>query len=72
MTTVPLKEAKERLEELLAEGEFMVRLDDGSAFELVLKPQGVRRRGGLGRAAGQIWMADDFNSLPEGFEDYLP
>jgi hypothetical protein len=30
VTTVPLEEAEKRLGELLAEGEFMVRLDDGT------------------------------------------
>lgn len=71
---MPLKEAKERLEELLegaAAGErVVITKDDGSAFELVPRPKG--RRGGLGRAAGKIWMADDFDSIPEGFKDYLP
>ena len=37
MTTVPLEEAKERLEELLAEGEFMVRLNDGRTLQIGVK-----------------------------------
>ena len=74
MTTVGLEEAKARLEELLevaATGEkIVITKADGSAFELVPKAR-TGRRGGLGRAAG-IWLADDFDSLPDGFEDYLP
>ena len=31
-----------------------------------------RRRGGLGFAKGKIRIAEDFKSIPEGFEDYLP
>lgn len=75
MTTVGLEEAKARLEELLevaATGEkIVITKPDGSAFELVPKAR-AGRRGGLGRAAGRIWLADDFDSIPDGFEDYLP
>lgn len=38
MTIVLLKEAKERLGELLAEGIFRVRLDDGTTLQLEVKP----------------------------------
>ena len=76
MTTAGLEEAKARLAELLevaATGEkIVITKADGSAFELVPMPNArAGRRGGLGRAAGRIWLADDFDSVPEGFEDYL-
>ena len=25
----------------------------------------------LGKAKGKIWIADDFNATPDGFEDYV-
>ena len=38
MTTVGLEAAKARLEELLAEGEFMVRLPDGTTSWVKVPP----------------------------------
>ncbi|ADI14979.1 DUF2281 domain-containing protein [Truepera radiovictrix] len=72
MTTVPLKEAKERLEELLAEGAFMVRLDDGSVWRLEVKPLAgtSERRGGFGRARGWFTMSKDFDEPLEDFREY--
>lgn len=81
MTTVTLEdleEARVRLSSLLAEAargeEVVIEGKDGSAFKLI--PSGEttpgKKRGGLGIAKGQVWIADDFDEIPEGFEDYMP
>lgn len=77
MTVVPLKDAKDRLDELLAASakgeEVVIAGEDGSVFKLVptaIPPK--KKRGGLGIAKEEIWMAEDFDAIPEGFEDYLP
>lgn len=77
MTHVTLKEARDRLDALLAEaakgGEVLISREDGSAFRIL--PAGTapgKKRGGLGIARGQIWMAEDFDEIPEGFEEYMP
>lgn len=31
----------------------------------------AKRKANMGWAKGKIWMADDFNETPEGFEDYM-
>lgn len=71
---VSLKEAKERLEELLREGEdFQVLLDDGLSVELKIKasePKG--RRGGFGSAKGWFsHMSEDFDEPLEDFKEYM-
>ncbi len=73
MTTVPLKEAKERLEELLAEGEFMVRLDDGTTLRLEVRPlkDAPTQRGGFGSAKGWFTMSEDFDEPLEDFREYM-
>ncbi len=77
MMRVTTEEAKERLDALLTEaakgGEVFIAREDGSAFKIL--PAGKasgKRRGGLGIAKGQIWMAEDFDDIPEGFEEYMP
>jgi antitoxin (DNA-binding transcriptional repressor) of toxin-antitoxin stability system len=78
MTRVTLNEARDRLGELLAEAtsgeEALTPGADGSAFKLVPSEKRLseKKRGGLGIAKGQIWMAEDFDEIPEGFEDYMP
>ena len=77
MTRVTLEEAKDRLDSLLREaergGEVLIARGDGSAFRIVpAAGASGARRGGLGIAKGQIWMADDFDEVPEGFEEYMP
>ena len=54
MTTVGLEEAKARLEELLAEGEFVVRLPDGTTLRVKVTPlqDEIAQRSGLGSAKG--------------------
>ena len=74
MTTVPLKEAKERLEELLAEGEFMVRLPDGTTLQVGAKPleSAAPKRGGFGSAKGWFGnLSDDFDEPLEDFAEYM-
>lgn len=77
MTVVTTKEAKDRLGELLAEAakgeEVVIAGEDGATFKLVPAETPPRKkRGGLGIAKGEIWMAEDFDAIPEGFEEYLP
>ena len=74
MTTVPLEEAKERLEELLAEGEFMVRLNDGRTLKVEAEPlrEVPAQRGGFGSAKGWFSdMSDDFDEPLEDFREYM-
>jgi antitoxin (DNA-binding transcriptional repressor) of toxin-antitoxin stability system len=72
MVTVPLKDAKSKLDELLEEAakvqEVLIEREDGQAFKIVMFS---KRRGGLGKSKGKIWIADDFKATPEGFEDYI-
>ncbi len=72
MTTLPLKEAKERLEELLEGGEsFGVRLEDGRTVLLEVKlTENPRPVFGSGKG----WfsdMAEDFDEPLEDFKDYM-
>ncbi len=74
---VTTEEAKERLDALLAEAargeDVFIAREDGSAFKIL--PAGKasgKRRGGLGIARGEIRMSDDFDEIPEGFEEYMP
>ena len=72
MTTVPLKEAKERLEELFNEKGFAVMLEDGTKVLVeVKKPEKPRPVFGSGKG----WftdMAADFDEPLEDFKDYMP
>lgn len=77
MTTITIAEARDRLDELLAKaakGEDVVIVrEDGSTFTVVPKQSPpLKKRGLVGSARGKIWMADDFDEIPEGFEPYLP
>ena len=72
MTTVPLKEAKERLEELLNEKDFAVTLDDGTTVELKVKQRAEKkRRGAYGSAKGWFTVADDFDEPLTDFKEYM-
>jgi antitoxin (DNA-binding transcriptional repressor) of toxin-antitoxin stability system len=70
MVTVALKEATSKLDELLEEAakgqEVLIQREDGQAFKIVASS---KRRGGLGKSKGKIWMADDFKTISEGFEE---
>lgn len=60
-----------RLEELLAEGEFMVRLDDGTTLRLEVKPAG-KARPVFGSGKGLFSdMSDDFDAPLEDFREYM-
>jgi antitoxin (DNA-binding transcriptional repressor) of toxin-antitoxin stability system len=76
MMKVTLKEARDHLSELLDEAaggrEVMITGEDGSAFKLVPSETAPKtKRGLIGSARGQIWMADDFDEAPDGFEEYM-
>ena len=71
MTIVPLAEAKERLEELLAEGGFRVRLDDGTTLQVGVKPAEPARPV---FGSGKGWfsnISDDFDEPLEDFREYM-
>ena len=77
MTTVTFAEAKDHLAELLAKAargeEVVISGDDGSVFKLVLSETApTKKRALVGSARGQIWMADDFDEVPNGFDEYMP
>jgi antitoxin (DNA-binding transcriptional repressor) of toxin-antitoxin stability system len=77
MTTMTLDQAKDHLADLLAKAaageEVVIVRDDGSAFTVVPTQAPHRKRRGLvGSARGKIWLADDFDEIPKGFEPYLP
>lgn len=74
MTTVPLEEAKKRLEELLAEGEFRVRLEDGRTSRVEVEPfqEIPAKRGGFGNGKGWFTnISDDFDEPLEDFKEYM-
>ncbi|XXT25277.1 hypothetical protein WME94_27465 [Sorangium sp. So ce429] len=76
MVQVTLDEAVARLDELMGAargGEAVVIVHGGAAVQLVPVPTpaatpGKRRK--AGGAAGQIWMAPDFNAPLDDFEEY--
>ena len=77
MTTITVDEAKDQLADLLAKAadgeEVVIVRDDGSAFAVVPKSvKRSRKRGFVGSLEGKIWMAEDFDEIPEGFEEYMP
>jgi antitoxin (DNA-binding transcriptional repressor) of toxin-antitoxin stability system len=77
MTTMTIDQAKDHLSKLLAKAadgeEVLMMRDDGSTFGVVPMHVAPRKKRGLiGSMRGKIWMADDFDEIPEGFEDYMP
>lgn len=72
MTTVMLKEAKERLEELFNEKDFAVMLEDGTTVLVEVK-KAEKPRPVLGSGKGWFTdMTDDFDAPLEDFKDYMP
>lgn len=76
MTTMTLAEAKDRLDELLAKAargeEVVIATEDDGVFKVVRAGTAVsKKRDLVGSARGQIRMADDFEDVPECFEEYL-
>ncbi len=76
VTTMTLDQAKDHLDDLLAKAadgeEVVIVRDDGRAFTVVPTQAPRKKRGFVGSLEGKIWMADDFDDIPEGFEDYIP
>ncbi len=75
MRKAALNEAASRLAELinLAEigEEIIITKDDGSSFKII-PYQSKKPIPKFGSAKGLIKMSDDFNDIPEGFEEYMP
>jgi antitoxin (DNA-binding transcriptional repressor) of toxin-antitoxin stability system len=76
MTVVLLKDAKNRLEELLAasaEGEeVVIAREDGSTFQVIPTETPTKKKRGLvGSAKGWFRMTDDFDEPLEDFKDYM-
>lgn len=77
MTTMTIDQAKAHLEDLLVKAEngekVTITREDGSAYTIVpIQAAPPKKRGLIGSMQGKIWMADDFDEIPEGFEPYLP
>jgi antitoxin (DNA-binding transcriptional repressor) of toxin-antitoxin stability system len=74
MIVVSSKDAKDRPDELLtasAKGEeVLIAGEDGHMFKLTLTTATKKKRGLIGSAKGQIWMADDFDE-PLTSKEYL-
>lgn len=73
MKRVKVHEAKTNFSKLLglveAGEEVVVQRGDKPVARIVpFAPRGDRVPGSL---RGQIWMADDFDDIPPGFEDYV-
>lgn len=75
MTTVPVGDAKERLEELIdaaTRGEdVVVSTGDGASVRLMPVPESVRRARQGGGARGLIVVEDGFDDPIPGFEPYM-
>jgi len=77
MQTMPLEEAEGHLVEIidkLAPGEELVLTrDDKPVAALRALPPAPREAPRLGTLKGTIlYIAPDFDDIPEGFEEYLP
>ncbi len=68
-----MHEAKTHLSQLLARalaGEEIVITRSGEPL-VTLVPVQRKRKPNFGFARGTITMSDDFDAIPEGFEDYI-
>jgi antitoxin (DNA-binding transcriptional repressor) of toxin-antitoxin stability system len=77
MQTMPLEQAEGHLAEIierLAPGEELVLTrDDKPVATLKASPPPSRKPRQLGTLKGSVlYIAPDFDDIPEGFEDYLP
>ncbi len=74
MSKYNIAEAKAHFSELVQKAmlgeEVVIAKDNKPVLKLVPldKPKQPRKPGS---AKGQIWMAPDFDAIPEGFEDYV-
>ena len=77
MQTVTLEHAREHLAELVAEarrGEEILISDGGKPVARLAPPPAAlpeKPASLLGLLKGQVWMAPDFDEIPEGFEEYV-
>jgi prevent-host-death family protein len=76
MSTVTIHQAKAQLSSLIEQSlqgeEVIIARRNKPLVKIVpLEPAQLGDRK-LGTAKGLIWMADDFDETPEGFEDYMP
>jgi prevent-host-death family protein len=74
MTRVNIAQAKARFSELVQKAmsgeDVVIARDNKPLLRLVpLAASGAKRQ--PGSAAGQVWIAPDFDQTPEGFEEYL-
>ena len=76
MQIVTLEEAQSRLAEIiekLTPGEEVVLTRDDKPLATIRATPPTRRPPRFGTLKGSIlYMAPDFDAIPEGFEDYLP
>jgi prevent-host-death family protein len=74
MDAVPIHEAKTHFSKLVARAEageeIIVRRGAKPVAKIVAYREGRKPRT-PGDLKGQIWIADDFDEIPEGFEDYV-
>ncbi len=74
MKPVKMHEAKTNFSRLIglveAGEEIIVQRDDHPVAKIVPYPSDAHARK-AGALKGQIVLADDFDAIPEGFEDYL-
>ena len=74
MSKFNIAEAKAHFSELVQKAmlgeEVIIAKDNKPVLKLVPleKPKQLRKPGS---AKGKIWMAEDFDAIPEGFEDYV-
>jgi prevent-host-death family protein len=74
MDEVTIHEAKTHFSKLVARAEAGEEIVVRRGSKPVAKIVPLGTRGGLrrfGALKGQIWMADDFDDTPEGFEEYM-
>lgn len=73
--SVPVENAVANMDyflELVTGGKEVVLTRDNVAVARLLPPEKKQRRvPEFGTAAGQVWIADDFDEIPEGFEEYV-
>jgi antitoxin (DNA-binding transcriptional repressor) of toxin-antitoxin stability system len=77
MVTITLEEAQSHLAEIIAKlppgGEVVLTRDDKPVATLRATPTPTREPPRLGTLKGSIlYIAPDFDAIPEGFENYLP
>ncbi len=76
MYQITLDEAVERLPELVRElkqGDEVILVENEIPLARILPPEPTRPQPKRGNMKGRVlYMAPDFDAIPEGFEEYLP